>query len=216
MPAASCGSVRERRATSVIGPFPLVRHLSKDMGTARLLATHPHPHRRRADAYCSPEQAEQVYRRASVPEQLVWLDASRHIDDDPRKIAPRAGLAGRGPVRRPVVADSTIMRFRDGRGADLLAPRTQRARRSPTDSAQQSLLPGLGVVVVVVAVAFPSLTGSGCPRPIRRTAPGRPGRLRCRPWRSCRTRTSRCRRSARTSGSPSRLAGVGASMRAHL
>jgi fermentation-respiration switch protein FrsA (DUF1100 family) len=45
------------------------------LGETPLLIVHG-----RADAYCSPELAEQVYQRATGPKQIVWLDAERHID----------------------------------------------------------------------------------------------------------------------------------------
>jgi uncharacterized protein len=45
------------------------------LGDTPLLIVHG-----RQDAYCSPDLAEQVHARASGPKQLVWLDASLHID----------------------------------------------------------------------------------------------------------------------------------------
>lgn len=32
------------------------------------------------DRFCSPEGAEEVFRRLDEPKRLVWLDAQRHID----------------------------------------------------------------------------------------------------------------------------------------
>jgi uncharacterized protein len=44
----------------------------------------------RADAYCSPEDAQAVFDRAGEPKRLVWLDTTCHIDlyDDPTYVAP--------------------------------------------------------------------------------------------------------------------------------
>ena len=32
------------------------------------------------DGFCSPEGAEEAYKRMDGPKKLVWLDAKRHID----------------------------------------------------------------------------------------------------------------------------------------
>lgn len=49
----------------------------------------------RADAYCSPEGARSVYERAGEPKDILWLDATRHIDlyDQPVYVNPAAERA---------------------------------------------------------------------------------------------------------------------------
>ena len=90
------------------------------LGAAPLLAATPllvvHG---RVDAYCAPELAAELHRRAAGEKEIVWLDAAQHIDlyDTEPYVTDAASAGSRLPAPAPLTAPEQVSAHRPVRGA---------------------------------------------------------------------------------------------------